>query len=289
MYTSLMADMIGINCDPFGSIELAARYGFGGVDLRLDRFADAFATVDAVGRFRIRMNAAGLRPGYCSILPGKISCDDAEWDAGMRRLPDLARLARALGYVRTASVVLPGHDMLEPAANREMHIVRIRQAMDVLNEFGISLALEYVAPLTRRAPFRYPIVHTMQGLSDLLDAADRAGVGVLLDSFHWYCARESRADVAALPVHRCVVVHVNDAIPDRDVDAQVVSERLLPGESGVIDLDSFFDALREIGYDGPVTCEPTHPMWSSADPESSAERTAVALRRYMPRYEHQTV
>ena len=74
MYASLMADMIGIDCDPFGSIAYARRFGFDGVDLRLDRFAHVFDPDSAIARFRDELSRAHLRPGYCSILPGKISC-----------------------------------------------------------------------------------------------------------------------------------------------------------------------------------------------------------------------
>ena len=281
MYPSLMADMIGIDGDPFESIEYARRFGFDGVDLRLDRFAHLFDEGGAVARFRDELSRANLRTGYCSILPGKISCDDAEWDTGMTRLPALAKLARALGYTRCASVVLPGHDQLAFEPNWERHVRRIREAMDVLSEFNVALALEYVAPKTRRAPFRHKFIHTLKGLLELLDAADRPGVGVLLDCFHWYCARETRADIEAVPSRRIVVVHVNDAIASRPVDEQVVGERLLPGESGVIDLRAFFTALRTIGYDGPITCEPTHPMWATTPHDVAAERTAKSLRAFL--------
>lgn len=281
MYASLMADMVGIDCDPSGSIEYARRFGFDGVDLRLDRFAHVFDADGAVARFRDELSRANLRPGYCSILPGKISCDDAEWTAGMKRLPALAKLARSLGYARCASVVLPGHDALAFDANWATHVRRIREAMSVLGEFNVALALEYVAPLTRRAPFRHPFVHNLRGLLELFDAADRAGTGVLLDCFHWYCAGETRADIEALPAKRVVVVHVNDAVPGRAVDEQVVNERLLPGESGVIDLRGFFAALHTIGYDGPVTCEPTHPTWATTPHDDAAERTARSLRAFL--------
>lgn len=55
-----------------------------------------------------------------------------------------------------------------------------------------------------------------------------------------------------------VVVHVNDA-PALPSDEQVVSQRSLPGATGVIDIAGFMGALQTIGYDGPITCEPMAP------------------------------
>ena len=40
------------------------------------------------------------------------------------------------------------------------------------------------------------------------------------------------------------------------VDEQVDNVRALPGETGVIDIAGFLQALRTIGYDGPVVPEP---------------------------------
>jgi sugar phosphate isomerase/epimerase len=277
-----MPDMIGANVDPFATIDLCARHGIAGIDLRLDRFDTLFEGRAAVARFTMLLAEKQLRPGYVSILPGKVNVDQPEWDRGIARLPKHARLTRDLGYTRCAAVVLCGHDSLDFKQQWDLHVSRIRQAMDVLNEYGIRLALEYVAPLTRRAAFKHPFIHTLRELLELFKAIDRPGVGVLLDCFHWYCARETVADITALTSEQVVVVHVNDAIPNRPIDEQTVAERLLPGESGVIDLAGFFAALDQIRYDGPVTCEPTHPMWASIDPEVAVQRTAESLRRFIP-------
>jgi sugar phosphate isomerase/epimerase len=277
-----MADMVGANVDPMETARLCARHGIEGVDLRLDRFQNEFPDARAIEQFRECLSTNRLRPGYVSILPGKINVDEPEWAAGMSRLPRLAQLARDLGYTRCAAVVLCGHDTLNFQQQWDLHVARIRVAMDVLNDRGIRLALEYVAPLTRRAAFGHHFIHTLRELMELFTAIDRRGVGVLLDCFHWYCARESVGDIAALSNEQIMVVHVNDAIANRPIDEQNVGERLLPGESGVIDLPGFFGALRKVGYHGPVTCEPTHPMWNSIDAETAVQRTAGALRRFIP-------
>jgi sugar phosphate isomerase/epimerase len=53
-----------------------------------------------------------------------------------------------------------------------------------------------------------------------------------------------------------VYVHVNDAPAGVPVDEQVDNVRALPGETGVIDIAGFLQALQAIGYDGPVVPEP---------------------------------
>lgn len=280
MYKSLMADMVGIDADPLGIIDYAKRYGFAGVDLRLDKQAER---INTLGEQRVleAMGEAGLLPGYCSILPGKVSCDESAWREGVAKLPDLAALAERLGYTRTASVVLPFDDALPFDRFFDLHVKRIKAVAPVLADHGLSLALEYVSPVTRRAGHKHPFVHDLNGLRSLYRAAEHANVGILLDSFHWHCACETTADIEALSGDEVVVVHVNDLPADRPIDEQLVTERALPCETGVIDLSGFMIALEHIGYDGPVTAEPTHPKWANTQPDQAAEKLAESMDRLM--------
>lgn len=280
MYKSLMADMIGIDVDPLSAIEFARRYGFKGVDLRLDRQE---ARIHEIGAdvLSSAIRDAGLRPGYCSILPGKISCDEKTWREGVTRLPSLAELAERLGYTRTATVVLPFDDEQPFDRFFNLHVDRMRQAAPVLADHGLSLALEYVSPITRRAGHKHPFIFDMKGLHQLCRASGQANVGLLLDSFHWHCAGETLADIDALSAAEVVVVHVNDLLANRPIVQQVVTERALPCETGVIDLGGFIGALERLGYDGPITSEPTHPKWRRTDPERAAADLAESMDKMM--------
>jgi sugar phosphate isomerase/epimerase len=67
---------------------------------------------------------------------------------------------------------------------------------------------------------------------------------------------------------------VNDAPVGIDVDAQLDNVRRLPGETGVIDIAGFLQALAQIGYDGPVVPEPFSQRLR--DLPSDADRIQVA-------------
>ena len=280
MFKSLMADMIAIETDPLGSIDLARRHGFIGVDLRLDKQEKRIREI-GVESLRRAIGDAGLRPGYCSILPGKISCDEKTWRDGVARVPALARLAEQLGYTRTATVVLPFDDELPFDAFFDLHVERINEAAPVLADHGLSLALEYVSPVTRRAGHKHPFIYDLAGLRQLCRATNNTNVGLLLDSFHWHCAGETVQEIEALSEDEVVVVHVNDVIAKRPVEKQVVNERALPCETGLIDLAGFMGALDKIGYDGPITSEPTNPKWSATEPEEAAAALSRSMDRLM--------
>ena len=252
MYTSLMPDLLSINADLSRAIDLAARHGFAGADTSGSLLA---APKIDLGTVKRRFEETGIRPGYVSLSPGRVPVPEPDWQTALAELPLVARRAQTLEFRRAALVVLPFHETLAFEAAFEEHRGRINAVTRILDDFGIALALEYVAPLSRRAAYANHFVHDMRGMLALCDTLNSPRVGLLLDSFHWHCAGETTADIARLSADKIVVVHINDA-PNRPIDLQTVGDRALPGATGVIDLAGFVGALRLIGYDGPITCEP---------------------------------
>ncbi|WP_236254617.1 sugar phosphate isomerase/epimerase family protein [Mucisphaera calidilacus] len=276
MYASLMTDMVGARMTPDVGAYLAARHGFPGLDLRLNAYAD-FLDTFGVERFADLLEERGIRPGYVSITTRTLSASDGEWAEMMRLLPERAKTAQRLGYTRAGVVMLPFDDERDTAANHRRHVVRIRQVAPVLADHDIRLGVEYVAPVTRRRGHPHPFIHNMRGTLRLLHDAGQPNVGLMLDTLHWATAGESVEDIEALEADQVVVVHVCDGIRGRAIEAQTVHERELPGATGVYDNAGFIEALRTIGYTGPVTAEPSHPRWASTDPELAVAQTARAV------------
>ena len=59
-----------------------------------------------------------------------------------------------------------------------------------------GLGLEYVGPKTAWSGRRYPFLHTLAETRELIDAIGGRGVGVVLDSWHWFLAGDTAADIA---------------------------------------------------------------------------------------------
>ena len=228
MYASLMADMIGVDLLPDAEVELAARHGFAGIDLRLTRRL-GWLEQYGVERFAGHMATHGVRAGYGSMLTRTLSASPDEWAHAMEQLPRVAALAQGLGFTRAGVVVLPFDDGLDPAANRRRHLARLREAAPVLADHGVRVGLEYVSPRTRRAGAAFTFVHTMAAMRDLIHEAEQPNVGLMLDSFHWHGAGESVDDLRGLRADEVAVVHVNDAPRGVGLDRLDVRNRALPG------------------------------------------------------------
>ncbi len=277
MYASLMADLIGVSAPPDVCVQLAETHGFAGIDLRLNLFEHAWTSASSRSLAQ-RIADAGLRRGYCSLLPNKFTAEPDEWHAHRADLKSRCALAQQLGFTRTCAVVLPFHPTLAFDAAMDEHLGRLDDVLPVLADHGLSLGLEYVAPITRRTHMPHPFVFDLRGMLDLIQrAGNPVNLGLLLDCFHWHCAGETREDLAALPASRIVGVHINDAIADRPTDQQVVNERELPLATGVIDLLGFMRGLQQARYDGPITSEPTHPRWKQTTADEACAQTSQAV------------
>ena len=274
MDKSLNTGAIGVRTDLAGALNLAQAHGFDAIDLpmgELLRLADA----EGVAAVRERFARAGLRPGPWG-LPVEWRKDEATFQQGLAELPRYAALARQLGAERVTTWVPAGQEERTLEQQEEHLLGRFRPVAALLAEHGCRLGLEFIGPKTYRARFAQPFHYTAPAM---LAFARRIGpnVGLLHDCWHWYTSGGTLEELRQLQARDIVAVHVNDAPPGIDRDEQVDNRRMLPMESGVIDLPGYLRALQAIGYDGPVSVEPFSERVRQLPPEQAVAETAAAL------------
>ena len=120
----------------------------------------------------------------------------------------------------------------------------------VLDGGGLRIGIEYVAPKTAWASERYPFIHTMAEMRELIAEIGQhdmgpGNVGLVLDSWHWYHAGDSGADILALRASDVVSVDLNDAPAGVAKDQMVDNHRELPAATGIIDAKTASSAIAE--------------------------------------------
>jgi sugar phosphate isomerase/epimerase len=267
---------LGVRANQLEAIGLAHKYGFESVapdagyltGLSDERRHDVLA----------ELNEKGLVWGATG-LPLDFRGDDARFRSELKGLPNVARALERARVERVGTWVRPTHEKLTYSANFRRHAERLRAVAEVLGDHGLRLGLEYVGPKTSWSSARYPFIHTMAEMKELIAEIGRDDVGLVLDSWHWYTAGETEADLKTLANRDVVACDLNDAPAGLPADRQVDSVRDLPCATGVIDLKAFLNALVAIGYDGPVRAEPFKADLRALPKDQAVAVAAKAMKK----------
>jgi sugar phosphate isomerase/epimerase len=276
MTMDLVCGNLGVQADLPTAMALAHQNGFESVApdaghlgrLSDGQLADLVADLKGKG---LTWGAAGLAVDFRG--------GDAAFRAGMAALPAFAASLKRAGASRVGTWISPGHDRLPYVANFRQHARRLREVAIALGDHGLRLGLEYVGPKTAWAASRYPFIHTMAEMRELIAEIGRDDVGLVLDSWHWYTAGDTAEALRSLTNRDVIACDLNDAPRSVPVDQQRDGVRELPCATGVIDLRAFLTALVAIGYDGPVRAEPFNATVRTLPPEAAVAATARAMKR----------
>jgi sugar phosphate isomerase/epimerase len=271
----LTCGAIGVRADGREAIELAHQYGFESVAPSPAFLAKLSA--DELQKLLADMKAKRLTWGAAG-LPVNFRSDESAFLSGMKRLAEFAAPLQRAGANRVGTWLSPAHPSLTYRANFRLHVRRLREVAGILADHGQRLGIEYVGPKTSWSAGRHPFIHTMAEVKELLAEINQPNVGLLLDSWHWYTAHDTKADLLALSGREVIACHLNDAPVGVPVDEQVDGKRELPCATGIIDLKTFLGALVQIGYDGPICAEPFSKKLSAMPKDQALQSVAAAMR-----------
>ena len=276
MQFHLSCGALGIRANQRQAIDLAAAHGFDAVDADLKFLAGLSAAElqDLLGYMESKKVTWAL-----GGLPVDIRAADTAFAEGLAALPANADVLRKAGVRRVTTYVLPMSNARPYLANFKFHAKRLRDASAVLDGAGIRVGIEYVAPKTLWAAQRYPFVHTMAEMRELIGEIGVSNVGLVIDSWHWYHAGDSAADITALAAKDVVSVDLNDAPANVPKDQMVDGKRELPAATGVIDVKAFLGALEKIGFEGPVRAEPFNEAVRQMAPGDAAAAAKSGLSK----------
>ena len=275
-FMDLSCGRIGVKATFLESIDLAVRHGFEGVDPDAKYFGQLSDL--QLGDVLAQMRAKGLRFGPAS-LPVDFRKDDATFFEGLKTLPETCKALERAGVWRVSTYVLSFDRNLSYLQNFRSHAYRLRACAQILKDHGQKLGLEYLGPMTLWRRERHTFIHSLSETKELIAAIGTGNVGIQLDSWHWFTADETEADLLTLRNEDIITVDLNDAPQGIPLDKQIDSARELPAATGVIPIKSFLDTLRKIGYDGPIHAEPFNAALRALPREEACAATAAAMKK----------
>jgi sugar phosphate isomerase/epimerase len=276
-YSNLAIGLLG----PFhatlpDTIDLAAKYGFEGIDPNADYFASL--SDDDLKRLLDNMSEKNLKFGAAG-LPVDFRRDEASFSDSLKKFPATADALKRAGVTRVSTWLSPASNQLTYLQNFRLHAYRMRECALVLADRGQRLGFEYVAPRTSRQRGKQPFIHSMPEMKELIAAIGTDNLGFRLDSWHWFNAEETDKDILTLRNSDVVTVDLNDAPVGLTLDQYNDGQRELPAATGVIPVKSFLDALVQIGYDGPIQAEPNNVNLRATPMDEALADTSAAIKK----------
>lgn len=258
------------------SVRLAAKHGFEGLDPDLGYFSKL--SDDELSKILEDLKSKNLKLGDAG-LPVEFRRDEAAFHDGLKGLPAAAEVLQRAGVVRVSTYILSSSNDLTYLQNFRQHACRLRECARVLADHGQTLGLEYVGPRTSWRSMRHPFIHTMSETRELMVAIGAGNLALQLDSFHWFNAEESPAEIETLRNRDVVTVDLNDAPKGVPRDQLQDLSRELPAATGVIPVKDFLSALASIGYDGPIHAEPFNKALAAMPIDGACAASAAAMKK----------
>jgi sugar phosphate isomerase/epimerase len=232
MYVSLNGSLTGGKIAWPDFARLAARVGYGGVDVNLPA-----AMKEGLDATRALFAEIQIHPAYCN-LPVTFTRDEPAFRTSLTHFDEAAQFAAAIGCPRMVTVMPPASETPKEEF-RQLLKARFAAVGEILERHRIRLGFEFLGPLHFRTAQPHEFLWRM---NDMLEFAKDCGpqFGLLLDVWHWHHAGATAEDIVHAGKSRIVAVHLSDAarMPPEEVRD---NRRLLPGE-GVIDFRGVFQS-----------------------------------------------
>jgi sugar phosphate isomerase/epimerase len=249
---ALTPGAIGLKLDQLEIIEACKQFGFEAAEPS-GAYLSGLSSMQ-VSEIKGRLSAARL-VWAAAGLPVDFSNDDEKFKDGFGKLAPIVKALQSAGVTRMGTWVPPGNTITY-SQNMKRTADRLREVGKLLGDHNLRLGLEYIAPRHAWTGAKYPFVHTMAEMRDLISTIGLNNIGMVLDSWHWFNANEAVTDLKTLTPSEVVSVDLNDAPAKFLKNDYQDLVRELPLATGVIDCAGFLNALHEIGANAPVRCEP---------------------------------
>jgi sugar phosphate isomerase/epimerase len=250
MFRNLSTVGLPLSGRPSELIELALSFGFDAMDIDILDFqqqADTFGVPHA----RRLMVSARLKAGVFH-LPVELAADEAAFERDMKALPRFLELAEATEATRAVATIAPASDEHSFKDFFELYRTRLHTIGDLLAARNIMLGLAIQPEAEAREGKAHQFISTYEGLLGLVTVAHER-IGAVADAWALHVTGEPVEMIEKTPRGRLVEVRLSDAPREGAGSSLSHAQRLMPGETGIIDSAAVLRHAKAAGFEGPVT------------------------------------
>jgi 2-keto-myo-inositol isomerase len=261
--TTMKADLVT-------DIRVAALAGFDYVEIWSAKLRDYLGS-QTTAELKMLLESSGVKPYSINSIE-RITFRDA--DAHSELLSECERLCAIAAELECPYIVVVPSPLPEGVGRRdtvEESVTTLGELGRIAERHGVGLAFEFLGQSDCS-------VQTLELAAKIVGRVDRANVGLVIDSFHFYAGGSSIESIEALDPDRLFIFHINDA-EDLPRDQLEDRHRLLPG-LGILPLREITHALKHTGYDRVASVEIFRPEYWERDPLDlalAAHRAAASI------------
>ena len=237
-------------------IATVARAGFTGLEFFIPKLNDYLAQ-SSVEDLAQLLATHGLAPVAMNGIENINLRTPADFRAVKEETQRIAQVCGRLGCATIVVVPSPQPAGIAWPEVKADTVMALQALSEVAAPHGVGLGLEFLAPADCS-------VRTLAQAEEIVAAAGRKNVGIVVDSYHFHVGGSTWESLAQADVRHILLVHVND-VEDLPRHSLTDACRLLPGE-GVLPLSRLVRALRDKGYDGAYSLEVMRPSYRLRDP-----------------------
>ncbi|QIK63647.1 sugar phosphate isomerase/epimerase and 4-hydroxyphenylpyruvate domain-containing protein [Leucobacter viscericola] len=245
-------------------LHACAAAGFDGVEI-MD--SDLIAAYESPEEIRALCARLGLRIDLFQPFRDFEGVDEPTLTENLRRARAKFEVMKRLG---ANMMLLCSNVATATIADPEVAAEQLGTLADLAAEYGISIAYEALAWGKYVSDYR--------DSWKIVELADRANLGVCLDSFHVLSRGHDPAGIEAIDPDKLFFLQLADAPAfDMDVLSWSRHHRLFPGE-GSFDLTGFLSHVLLAGYRGPLSLEVFNDTFRQTDVRRTAAHALRSLR-----------
>jgi 2-keto-myo-inositol isomerase len=249
-----------------GALGAARAGGFDAVELRRTDFDRCFKRGLSNGAVLDLIRAAGMPVSTLGVEYGWLFArgDDS------RRLYAVFRdsCANAVALGCTMMMSAPG----QVAGPLSEAVANLRVASDIVGEHGLRLAIEFNS--------QHDVINHVDVLHELINQADRANCGLLLDAYHLHRSGSPGRGFVEVPGDKIFAFQYSDVADNPVTGVRRPTDRLPPGH-GRVEWTPVFQLLAEKGYAGHLSYEAPNPALWERPPDEVAREGVVATQRLL--------
>lgn len=248
-------------------IRAYSKAGFESIEIWLPKLKKYLSEGGSLSQVKKLLTENNLKPVGACFQANLMLFSGKPQEEVMKEFSENLEICRSL---EIPILIVPA-DAVSPV--EEKHYVEaaenLSKAARIAEKFSVNLALEFLA--------RSRFIGCLSTAKEIVRKTRCSNVGILFDTFHFYCGISKIEDIESVKGEEVFFVHLND-VSEKPREILKDSDRVLPCE-GVLPLETIISKLKKIGYDGYYSLELfSEKLWEK-EPYSAAKQCFESLEK----------